>query len=58
MDCFLYEIHILIGLHGCGYMVKLDAIVLDDTKQRVKGILQRDASTRARKLICLAAATD
>jgi serine/threonine protein kinase len=41
-DRFFYEIRALLDLHDCGHVVKLEGIVLDDTKQLVKGILVGD----------------
>lgn len=39
IDEFLYEINALHALHNSGNVIKLEAIVLDDTKHVVKGLL-------------------
>lgn len=39
VDEFLYEINALHALHGSSHVIQLEAIVLDDTRQFVKGLL-------------------
>lgn len=39
VDEFLYEINALHALHGSKHVIQLEAIVLDDTRQSVKGLL-------------------
>ncbi|KAJ9609366.1 hypothetical protein H2200_005693 [Cladophialophora chaetospira] len=39
VDEFLYEINALHALHDSDYVIKLEAIVLDDTESLVKGLL-------------------
>ena len=39
IDRFFYEMRALHALRDCGHVVNLEGIVLDDTKQLVKGIL-------------------
>lgn len=39
VDEFLYEINALHALHGSEYVIQLEAIVVDDTRQLVKGLL-------------------
>ena len=39
VDEFLYEINALHALHGSQYVIQLEAIVVDDSRQLVKGLL-------------------
>ncbi|EXJ90219.1 serine/threonine protein kinase [Capronia coronata CBS 617.96] len=39
VDEFLYEINALHALHGSSHVIQLEAIVFDDTRQFVKGLL-------------------
>ena len=39
VDEFLYEINALHALHGSRYVIQLEAIVVDDSRQLVKGLL-------------------
>ncbi|KIX02194.1 uncharacterized protein Z518_08133 [Rhinocladiella mackenziei CBS 650.93] len=39
VDEFLYEINALHALHGSSHVIQLEAIVLDDTQQSVRGLL-------------------
>ncbi|KAK5024464.1 hypothetical protein LTS07_008755 [Exophiala sideris] len=39
VDEFLYEINALHALHGSSHVIQLEALVLDDTRQSVRGLL-------------------